>query len=50
MPISLESFEINSSLLQVPKSLKDFIHQYKHKKDFLDLQERPVNSKDLVSN
>ena len=28
LPISLESFEINSSLLQVPKTLKDYIRQY----------------------
>ena len=32
LPISLESFEINSSLLQAPQTLKDFIHQYKYKK------------------
>ena len=28
LPISLESFEINSSLLQAPKALKDYIRQY----------------------
>ena len=27
LPISLESFEINSSLLQAPKTLKDYIKQ-----------------------
>ena len=32
LPISLQSFEFNSSLLQVPKTLKDFVTQYKHKK------------------
>ena len=28
LPISLESFEINSSLLQAPKTLKDYIKQF----------------------
>ena len=32
LPISLQSFEFNSSLLQVLKTLKDFINQYKYKK------------------
>ena len=31
LPISLESFEINSSLSQTPKTLKDFINQYQGK-------------------
>ena len=37
-PISLETFEINSSLLTVPKILKDFVHQFKHKRQIQDLQ------------
>ena len=32
LPISLESCEINTSLLNVPKTLKDFVHQFRHKK------------------
>ena len=48
-PILLESFEINSSLLQVPKMLKDFVHQDKNKKEIFDLQERHVNNNDLAS-
>ena len=28
LPISLESFEINSSLFQAPKTLKDYIKQF----------------------
>ena len=36
LPISLQSFEFNSSLSQVPKTLKDFILQYKHKKEIFD--------------
>ena len=31
----IETFQINSSLLQAPKILKDFVHQYKHKTKFL---------------
>ena len=50
LPISLQSFEINPSLLQVTKTLKDFVHQYKHKKEIFDLQERHVNNNDLASN
>ena len=33
LPISLESFEINSSLLQATKSLKEFINQYQEKRN-----------------
>ena len=36
LPISLQSFEFNSSLLQTPKMFKDFIHQYKCKKEIFD--------------
>ena len=32
LPISVESFEINKSLLNTPKMLKDFVHQFRHKK------------------
>ena len=39
LPISLETFEINSSLLNAPKMLKDFVHQYQHKKQNFDIQE-----------
>ena len=28
LPISLESFQLNSRLLQAPKTLKDFVNQY----------------------
>ena len=39
LPLSVESFEINASLLNAPKTLKDFVHQYKNKKKILKLQE-----------
>ena len=43
LPINLEAFEINSSLLSAPKLLKDCVHQFKHKKQILDLQERHID-------
>ena len=46
LPISLESFEINSSLLQAPKTLKDYIKQYQeNKKMHLQKQSNNTNSK-----
>ena len=32
LPISLQTLVFNSSLLQVLKTLKDFVNRYKHKK------------------
>ena len=32
--ISLEPFEMNASLLNAPKMLKDFVNQFRHKKDY----------------
>ena len=37
LPISLESFEINSSLLQAPKTLREFVNQYKEKRNLMDI-------------
>ena len=42
LPIILKSFEINSSLLQAPKMLKEYKNQYKEKKKVLDLQEKTI--------
>ena len=39
LPLSVESFEINGSLLNTPKTLKDFVNQFKNKKKTLELQE-----------
>ena len=36
VPISVESFEINTSSLNAPKTLKDFVHQFKNKKKILE--------------
>ena len=43
LPISLETFEINSSLLSAPKTLKDSVHQFKHRRQVLDLQEKHID-------
>ena len=46
LPISLESFEMNSSLLQAPKMLRDYIEQYQdNKKIHIQWQNDYTNSK-----
>ena len=45
LPISLESFEINSSLLQAPKTLKESVNQYREKRTLFDLQEKTNEEK-----
>ena len=42
LPISLESFEINSSLLQVPKTLKNFVSQYQENKKKMNNQIKKI--------
>ena len=43
LPLSLNISKFDSELLAAPKTLKDFIHQYKHKKEIFDLKERHDN-------
>ena len=38
LPFSVESFEINTSLLNAPKTLKEIVHQYKNIKKILEMQ------------
>ena len=45
MPISLESFQINSSLLQAPKTLKDYIKQFQEHNKKLQLDKQHDNTK-----
>ena len=45
LPISLESFEINSSLLQAPKTLKDYIKQFQEHKSKLQVDVQHHNTK-----
>ena len=44
LPISLKLPEFNSELLTAPQTLKDFVHQFHHKKEIFDLQERHTNT------
>ena len=46
LPISLQSFEFESDLLQAPKMLKDFVCQFWYKKEIFDLEKR-YNNNDL---
>ena len=36
LPISLQMFDFSSKLVEVPEALKDFVYQYKPKKEMLD--------------
>ena len=44
LPISLESFEINSSSLQTPNTLREFVNQYKEKKRLHDIREKEIKT------
>ena len=39
LPISLQTFDFDSKLLEAPKTLKDFVYQYQQKKEVLDKRE-----------
>ena len=45
LPVALKPFEINSSLLQIPKMLKEYVNQYKEKRKLLHLQEKTIKGK-----
>ena len=47
LPISLNMSKFDSDLLTSPRNLKRFIHQYNHKKEIFDLNER--HDKSIVS-
>ena len=42
LPTSLESFKINSSLLQAPKALREFVSQYKKNRNLMNIQEKKI--------
>ena len=48
LPISLESFEINSSLLQAPKTLKEFVNQYQENGKMMNIQKGETKTKTLT--
>ena len=39
LPISLQTFNFDSKLLEAPKTLKGFVHQYQKKKQVIDKKE-----------
>ena len=43
LPFSLKLPDFDSELIKAPKTLKDYIHQFEHKKRIFDLQERHTN-------
>ena len=47
LPISLEAFNINSNLLQAPKTLKELVNQYKEKRKLINPQERTIKEPKL---
>ena len=48
LPMSLQPFNFNSDLLKSPKTLKDFVHQFQHKKEIFDFQKRHNDDLDLA--
>ena len=50
LPIFLDISKFDTSLLMAPKTLKDFIHQYKCKKEFFELEERNDNMDENLPN
>ena len=50
LPISLNVSIFDSELLTVPRMLKDFIHQYNHRKEIFDLEERHDNTETNLPN
>ena len=49
LPISLQSSDFNSDLLKAPKTLKDFVHKFWHKKEIFYLQKEHNNGLDLAN-
>ena len=43
LPISLNLSRFDSKLLTAPKTLKDFVYHYHHKKEIFDMQERQTD-------
>ena len=50
LPLSLKASKFNFDLLMTPKILKDVIHQYRHKKQIFELEERHVNTETNLPN
>ena len=50
LPIFLNISKFDKSLLTAPKMLKDFIHQYKCKREIFDLEERDDDTEKNLPN
>ena len=48
LPISVESFEFDSKLLSAPKTIKDFVTQYKCRKEMMEKKEQKKVALSLV--
>ena len=42
LPISIEPFQMNQNLLQAPKTLKEYINQYKENRKSLNMKEKKI--------
>ena len=42
LPISIEAFNIHPSLLQAPKTLKEYINQYQENRKLIDIKEKTI--------
>ena len=47
LPISLQSFQFNSSLLQTPKTLKEFVNQYQENRKIINIQEKKIQNSNI---
>ena len=50
LPLSLETFEINPNLINVPKTLQDLAIQYRNKKNLLDKKEQELDKPEETQN
>ena len=42
LPISIEAFDMSPSLLQAPKTLKEYINQYQENRKLIDVKEKTI--------
>ena len=47
LPTSLESFKINSSLLQAPKTLREFVSQYRESRNLMNIQKKEIQNSNI---
>ena len=42
LPLSIQAFNLSSSILHAPKTLKEFVSQYKERRKLMDIQEKTI--------